>query len=173
MSGSNETEGPVAPKGLWDGLGGMLKSKAKSIVRGAQSSKVATVIPGTENIAPRSAVDVHSMLLHHFKSDEWIAEAKASKKIILIIELFLSSQRPKIEPIHRPSPPETFSLLDGISSRYQFHLISRGVVDMRVRPCWCPACMASITCRTNVSSGQDSHSVAGCVNGRNSKYDYA
>ena len=163
---------PGHGKGLWDGLGGMLKSKAKSIVRGAQSSKTATVIPGTGSIALRSAVDVHAMLLHHFQSEEWIAEAKASKKRILTIELFLSSQRPKMDPIHRPSPPETFSLLDGISSRYQFHVISRGLVDMRVRPCWCAACMASISLRLNVSSGQESHTVCGCSNAQNKKYDF-
>ena len=163
---------PGHGKGLWDGLGGMLKSKAKSIVRGAQSSKTATVIPGTGKLALYSAVDVYNMLLFHFQSPEWVSEAKASGKRIQTIQLFLSSQRPLKDPVRRPAPPESFTLLDGISSRYQFHVVHRGVMDARVRPCWCLACMKSFLGRTYVSAGQVSHVVAGCINAANRRYEF-
>jgi len=127
---------PGHGKGLWDGLGGMIKSKVKSLVRDYQSKKPPRNLPGINSVALRGASDVYNMMVAHFDTVSWREEAAARGKRIQRIKFFLSSKDPEISPVLRHHPEEFNPKLDGISSNYQHHMIERGLVDAREGQCW-------------------------------------
>jgi len=155
---------PGHGKGPWDGLGGTHKHFVASAVRMAQTS--GRPLPGLEKCQIHDARDVYHVLKATCDTDTWRAKSQREGLKIQHMHFLLSSEMHKKEAcdcqeicrglhsqgnraasaghptVDRPSNPETYNTLDGLSKIYQLAVVREGVLDCRHRGCWCLPCLS-------------------------------
>ena len=146
---------PGHGKGFFDGLGGALKNKIASLIKGSKTG--GDTIPGTESGYISSVEDVHAALKEYFENGRDGIRQRKSKNRVDKFKFFkhLASER----PIRRHD--ETFTKLQEIHSSYQFVVINIGIVHSRKQSCWCMMCTAAIY-KGSLDWSAD-YKVSGCV----------
>ncbi len=123
-------------KGVYDGLGGSMKTKVHNLIQG---SKTGQAIPGMQSGYINNVGGVYDALRHYFQSDR-ASICKRSRNPIDMFQLF--KYVGDDNPIRRAE--EEHKGLEKISSSYQFVVKSIGVVHSRTRCCWCMSCMSEM-----------------------------
>jgi hypothetical protein len=147
---------PGHGKGVYDGLGGIIKNKSNSLIKETKSS--CNPIPGTESGYINSPKDVYDALAAAFGHELYQQRRKKGKNSISLFSF--SYFGTNNNPIRR-AEGEEFKSLDKISSNYQFTVSDVGVVYSRMRSCWCLKCYAALT--DGSKHWLDTHSVRGCT----------
>jgi hypothetical protein len=133
---------PGHGKGVFDGVGGAIKHKVHSLIKGTKTTH--EPIPGVDSGYISDAKDVFEAVSHHFEnSNNHVRKKSGSRNNISHYKFFLNliGERTAIE---RPPNKEIFNPLKGISSNYQFIVNNVGIVYMRKRSCWCLQCMSKL-----------------------------
>ena len=146
---------PGHEKGFFDGLGGALKNKIHSLIKGSKTG--ADKIAGTTSGYISSVEDIHDALKEYFEHGRDGIRKNKSKKCVDKFKFF--KQLTHEDPIKRTE--ETFVGLEKISSCYQFVVTNIGIVHSRQRSCWCMECFVAM-CNGSLTWGHD-HRVKGCV----------
>jgi hypothetical protein len=127
---------PGHGKGVYDGLGGSMKTKVHDLIQG---SKTGQAIPGMQSGYINNVENVYDALWHYIQSD-CASICKWSRNPIDMFQLF------KYVGYHNPiqRAEEEHKELEKISSSYQFVVKSIGVVHSRTQNCWCMSCMSDM-----------------------------
>ena len=179
---------PGHGKGPWDGIGGTEKAAVATAVKHSQIS--GRKISGLDKCEIHNALDVYKVLKATFDTDDWRAEQKRKKAPLAHMHFLYSSEEFKKLPcgcdvckavspsnnfhptISRPSKPETFRRLEGISSMYEFKVVGHGILDCRTRACWCVSCMHH-TLESSDRHNSPSFVVPGCTSADLTEGPYA
>ena len=127
---------------MFDGVGGAIKNKVHSLIKGTKTSSGG--VPGVESGYINDAKDVFEAVSHHFENQDNHVRKKANSCNSIShykFFLYLIGERSATE---RPPNKESFHVLHGISSNYQFVVSNVGLVYMRRRSCWCLQCMSRL-----------------------------
>ena len=120
---------PGHGKGKFDGLGGAMKNKVHSLIKGSKASNK-NKIPGTESGYIKCVKDVYDALKEYFENGRGGIRER-SKNPVNKFKLF--SCLMDVNPIQRTE--ETFASLEKIKSCYQFAVTNVGIVHSRKRSC--------------------------------------
>jgi hypothetical protein len=146
---------PGHGKGCFDGIGGALKNKIHSLIKGAKTG--GDNIAGTASGYLSSIEDVHDALKEYFENGRSVSRKNKAKNKVDIFKLFKHITCDS--EIRRPE--ETFVGLEKINSCYQFVVTNVGVMSLRMQSCWCLKCTAAML-EGSLNWGID-NCVYGCV----------
>jgi hypothetical protein len=136
---------PGHGKGVWDGLGGMLKQWLRK--RSASALSFMHRLDMETPISVKSAKDCFEAWKSHFESEQWRARAREQEKGVTAFYFHWADDDDDAhERIMRPLTKSVHATIEGISSSYQFFMFKeKAEVLMRGHSCWCEGCFAVAT----------------------------
>ena len=146
---------PGHGKGFFDGLGGALKNRIHSLIKGTKTG--GDTIAGTNSGYIANANDVHDALQEYFEHGRDGLRKRKAKNKVNKFKFFKSMIDDN--PIRRTE--ETFTSLEKINSCYQFCVTNVGIVHARNRSCFCLKCISDLT-DGSLNWGPEHH-VKACV----------
>ena len=160
----------VDGKGVWDGIGGMLKQFLRKIINGSQHHED---LVKTTSGRLASPFDCYEQLKYQFQSEKWKAKRAGMKKATRIREFTFIWAGPA--DIVRPKPfhPARFHRIHGIQSHYQYlSLQCKGKMAVRENSCWCNACTAVALSGPSAEFLSHELKCTGCKRGEDELYQY-
>mmetsp|Transcript_38778 Transcript_38778/g.95860 ORF Transcript_38778/g.95860 Transcript_38778/m.95860 type:complete len:983 (+) Transcript_38778:493-3441(+) len=120
---------PGHGKGVWDGLGAVLKRCVLSAITNGkaltESGKITTDLEAREHLAK------------HFMSEAWTKSHES--KVVSEIKI-VHSPRETIETERQRGAASKFSGADGISGTYEYLALTYKLIAARTFGCWCECC---------------------------------
>ena len=170
---------PGHGKGVWDGLGGVLKNYIRQVQRSymsyverseessdEESSDEESSGDGSGDESPSlespiktssglitNAYDCYEQWVHHFGSVAWQERAEELSRAIRSFTFYWAGDN----DIKRPATFPEHSRVVGIQSSYQYFFRRAGEVLVRKAPCWCQACTRTSLVGPAALHGDDYH----------------
>ena len=146
---------PGHGKGFFDGLGGALKNRIHSLIRGTKTG--GDTIPGTDSGYIANVNDVHDALEEYFEHGRDGLRKRKAKNKVHKFKFFKSL----VDENPSRRTEETSTSLEKINSCYQFCVSNVGIVHARKRSCFCLKCISDMT--DGSLNWESDHQVKDCV----------
>jgi hypothetical protein len=163
---------PGHGKGVWDGIGGMLKQWMRRRIISELIPKDPVIdeteaIPSCRVVSAKGCYDVWCA---HFCSPERRQREFDADTKGISFKFHYSGVDVEGSEIVRPKADESFDRIEEIKSQYQFFMLRTGEVLARPRSCWCLGCLSAAICGPDEDCKFTSNYVVRCCSKNNSPF---